>query len=90
MRITCNQAKREQTLRTRGLDLRRAREVFAGPHFTRVDERYDYGEVRFVTLGWLDGRLVVFVWTVRGVARRVISMRHCHDREAKEVREFLS
>ena len=86
MRITCNRAKREQTLRERGLDYLRAKEVFAGPHFTRPDARHDYGEPRFITVGWLDGRLVVFAWTPRGVARRVFHMRHCHEREAKKVR----
>ncbi len=89
MRITCDQAKRRQTLLVRGLDMRRAGEVFAGPHLTRPDERYDYGEPRFVTVGWLDERLVAFVWTPRGAARRIISMRHCHEREAKKVRSYL-
>jgi uncharacterized DUF497 family protein len=86
----CNRAKREQTLLTRGLDLLRAKEVFAGPHFTVPDERKDYGEPRFITAGWLDDRLVLFAWTPRGVARRVFSMRHCHEREAKKVRAHLS
>ena len=89
MRITCDQAKRLQTLQERGLDMRRAGEVFAGLHFTRVDDRLDYGEPRYVTTGWLDSRLVVFVWTPRGSARRVISMRHCHEREAKKLRSHL-
>ena len=90
MRITCGKAKREQTLRERELDMRRAREVFAGVHLTRNDDRADYGETRYVTAGWLDSRLVVFVWTPRGVARRIISMRHCHEREAKKLRPHLS
>ena len=85
MRITCDQAKRLQTLQERGLDMRRAGEVFAALHLTRVDDRLDYGEPRYVTAGWLDSRLVVFVWTPRGSARRVISMRHCHEREAKKL-----
>lgn len=89
MRITCNAAKREWTLQQRGLDMRRAREVFAGLHFTRPDDREDYGEPRFITAGWLDSRLVVFAWTPRGAARRIISMRHCHDREAKKLRPHL-
>ena len=89
MRITCNPAKRQRTLDERGLDMRRAKEVFAGFHFTRVDDRFDYGEPRFTTVGWLDGKLVVFVWTPRGVARRIISMRHCHEREAKKVQAYL-
>jgi uncharacterized DUF497 family protein len=86
MRITCDPRKRERTLRERGLDMRRAKEVFAGVHLTRADDRFEYGEPRYVTVGWLDLRLVVFVWTPRGVARRVISMRHCHEREAKRLR----
>ena len=89
MRITCNPHKREQILRERGLDLRRANEVFAGLHFTRRDDRRDYGEPRFISAGWLDGRLVVLAWTPRGVARRIISMRHCHEREAKRLRPHL-
>jgi uncharacterized protein len=51
MRITCDPAKREWTLRVRGLDMRRAKEAFADPHFTRPDDRWDYGEPRFITVG---------------------------------------
>lgn len=90
MRITCDPAKRQQTLDERGLDMRRAKEVFAGPHLTRKDDRWDYGEPRYITVGWLDSRLVVFVWTPRGAARRIISMRHCHEREAKAFRPYFS
>ena len=90
MRITCNPQKRLQTLQDRGLDLLRAKEVFAGPHFTRPDLRHDYGEERFISVGWLDARLVVLAWTPRGTARRVISMRHCHEREAKKFRPYFS
>ena len=90
MRITCDPAKRQRTLAERGLDMRRAKEVFAGIHFTRTDDRFDYGEPRFVTVGMLDSRLVVFVWTPRGAARRIISMRHCHEREAKRLRPYFS
>ncbi|MBX3694850.1 MAG: BrnT family toxin [Steroidobacteraceae bacterium] len=86
MRITCDPLKRQRTLQERGLDMRRAREIFAGFHFTRTDDRGDYGELRLVTVGWLDSRLVVFVWTPRGIARRIISMRHRHEREAKLLR----
>jgi uncharacterized DUF497 family protein len=89
VRITFNAAKRDETLRDRGLDMRRAAEIFAGPHLTRPDDRHDYGELRYVTVGWLDSRLVNFVWTPRGKARRIISMRHCHEREAKKLRPQL-
>lgn len=70
--------------------MRKAKEVFAGVHFTRADDRFDYGEPRFVTVRMLDSRLVVFVWTPRGSARRIISMRHFHEREAKRLRPYFT
>ena len=54
MRIACDPEKRQRTLQERGLDMRRAKEVFAGFHFIRADDRFDYGEPRFITVGWLD------------------------------------
>ena len=51
MHITCDAAKRARTLRDRGLDMHRAAEIFAGAHLTRVDDRFDYGEIRYVTAG---------------------------------------
>jgi len=90
MRITCDPAKRLHTLESRGLDMRRAKEVFAGLNLTRRDDRFDYGELRFITAGWLDAKLVVLVWTPKGSARRIISMRHCHDREAQKLRPHLT
>lgn len=70
--------------------MRRATEVFAGTHLTRVDDRLDYGEPRYISAGWLDEQVVVLVWTPRGVARRIISIRHCHEREAKKIRPQLT
>jgi len=83
MRITFDPAKRDLTLEHRGLDFARAGEVFAGLTATVADERFDYGEERFITAGHLDGRLIVMVWTKRGEARHIISMRHCHAKEEK-------
>ena len=65
----------------RGLDFARAREVFAGRHYTLEDTRQDYGETRYITAGVLDARMVVMVWTPRGNARRIISMRKANERE---------
>jgi hypothetical protein len=63
MTVTFDPAKRDLTLRRRGVDFARAVEVFAGQTATIVDDRFDYGETRFITAGHLDGRLVVIVWT---------------------------
>ena len=81
MPITFDPAKREATLAQRGLDFVEVEEVFAGAVFERVDDRVDYGETRYITIGRLRGRMVVIVWTPRGEARHVISMRKANDRE---------
>jgi uncharacterized DUF497 family protein len=89
MEITFDPRKRDLTLRHRGLDLARADEVFAERTATINDERFDYGETRFITAGHLDGRVVVMVWTQRGEARHIISMRHCHAKEEEIWRRRL-
>ncbi|MGJ7507870.1 BrnT family toxin [Variovorax sp. GT1P44] len=81
MLITFDTAKRDKTLAERRLDFARSGEVFAGPVLTLADDRADYGEARFISFGLLDGRHVVVVWTPRGEARRVISMRNANERE---------
>jgi uncharacterized protein len=83
MPVTFDPEKRDATLRDRGLDMARAQEVFAGPTLTVVDDRRDYGEIRHISIGFLDRRMVVLVWTGRGVSRRIISMRKANAREQK-------
>jgi uncharacterized DUF497 family protein len=77
--------KRDKTLSERGLDFARAGEIFAGRHLTREDARENYPEPRFQTAGRLDGRIVMLVWTPRGEARRIISMRKANEREIKKI-----
>ena len=81
MKIEFDSEKRDRTLQERGLDFARAVEVFDGRHFTAEDTRQDYSEPRFITVGKLDGRMVALVWTPRGAARRIISMRKANERE---------
>ncbi len=89
MRIEFENAKRDKTLLERGLDLTNAKSVFEGVHFTAKDTRVDYEEDRFITVGWLQARLVVLVWTPRGEVRRIISMRKANDREKTLYASYL-
>lgn len=76
--------KRTRTLAERGLDFADARRVFAGKTVDYVDDRRDYGEVRWISVGLLRGRMVVLVWTLRGDVRHVISMRKANGREQEK------
>jgi uncharacterized DUF497 family protein len=86
MRITFDPAKQEGTLRERNLDFRDAPKVFAGPRFTFEDTRFDYPERRYITVGLLDGRMLILVWTPREEidgeeCRHMISMRKANGKE---------
>lgn len=83
MNIEYPPAKREATLTARGLDMARAAEIFDGATLTVEDDRQDYGEARQITIGFLDARMVVMVWTQRGRARRIISLRKANEREQR-------
>ena len=81
MQITYDITKRNKTLIERGLDFADAKTVFSGHHFTAEDLRQDYGEVRLISIGLIQERMVVLVWTPRGEDRRIISMRKANERE---------
>jgi hypothetical protein len=83
MKIEYPPAKRDATLAERGLDMARAVEIFDGATLTVEDDRQDYGETRQITIGFLDVRMVVMVWTQRGTVCRIISLRKANEREQR-------
>ena len=89
MRLTWDEAKRIAALIHRGLDFAEAANVFAGDHLTAPDDRRDYGEPRYITAGWLDGRFVVLLWTPRDSSRRTVSMGPGHADEEASYRERM-
>lgn len=89
MAITFDPAKRDKTLRERGLDFAEADRVLDGPVWEFPDERSDYGEVRITAIGFLGARMVVVVWTQRGADRHIISMRKANDREQLKYKKYL-
>jgi uncharacterized DUF497 family protein len=84
MELEWNEEKRQQNLRERGIDFADAVRFELGNAVTEQDRRFDYGEPRFVSIGYLDGRLHVFCWTVRSDKLRVISLRKANEREQKK------
>jgi uncharacterized DUF497 family protein len=57
--------------------------VFEGATFTFEDDRFSYGEQRFVTLGLLAGIPVSIVHTENEHEIRVVSFRKATQREAQ-------
>ena len=81
MRFIWDKPKRQANLNKHGVDCTDAERVFAGPTFTFEDDREDYGEQRWVTLGLLGVQVVVIMHTETEEEIRVISMREANNNE---------
>jgi uncharacterized DUF497 family protein len=75
MRFLWDERKRAKNLKSHGFDFVDAPRVFEGVTFTYEDDRIEYGEQRFVTLGFLGGVAVSIVHTEAAESIRVISFR---------------
>jgi len=82
MRFTWDPRKRRGNLKTHHIDFVDAEKVFAGPTFTFEDDRFAYGERRFVTLDLLKGIAVSIVHAENEDEIRVISFRKATPNEA--------
>ena len=81
MEFTWSETKRAANLKAHGLDFVDAPRVFEGLTFTFEDDRFSYGEQRFVTLGLLAGFPVSILHTESDHEIRVISFRKATNRE---------
>ena len=68
--------KNQENIRKHGISFAEAVEIFDGPIFTAVDERYEYDEMREIRLGFLGGMAVLNVaQSDRASITRIISAR---------------
>ncbi len=81
MQFTWHEPKRQDNLQKHGVDFADAESVFSGPTFTFEDDRKNYGEQRWVTLGLLVDKVMVIVHTETEDEIRVISMREANKNE---------
>ena len=52
-----------------------------------IDNRADYKEERWIALGFIDNRLHVLIYSLRGDNIRLISLRKANNRERKYYEE---
>ena len=81
--ISFDPRKNERNLRERGLSFEAAVEFQFDSALVHVDDRQEYGEVRYVALGYLEDRLHVLCFVEESEGIRVISFRRANDREVK-------
>ena len=82
IRFEWDEAKRLRNLSNHGLDFVDTPAVFEGRTVSYEDDRFDYGEERFVTLGSLNGMPVSIIHTETETEIHIISFRRATKREA--------
>jgi uncharacterized DUF497 family protein len=83
VRFTWYDRKRKANLKKHGIDFADAESVFAGLVLTFEDDRFDYGEDRFITVGMLNDIVVVIAHSETEEEIRIISMRKATKNEQK-------
>ena len=83
MRFTWSERKRAINLKEHGLDFIDAPRVLEGLTYSYEDDRFAYGEQRFITLGLLAGVPVSIAHTESDDEIRIISFRKATGREAR-------
>ncbi len=76
-----DEQKRQINVKKHGVDFIDVPEVFDGDIVTIPDERFDYGENRFIVIGILKNMVIVVVYTERGENIRIISARKATKNE---------
>lgn len=81
MNFEWDDAKRLTSISKHGFDFEGVEEVFEGRTITILDNRFDYGENRFLTLGVLRGWVVAIAHTESDSLIRIISVRKADANE---------
>ena len=81
MQYEWDEKKRAANLARHNVDFSMATDFEWDAALETVDNRYNYGEERWVTLGYIGKRLHVLVYTLRAETIRIISLRRANKRE---------
>lgn len=76
-----DEQKRQVNVQKHGIDFLDIPELFDGDVVILPDERFDYGEPRFIAIGILKGLVVVAAYTERNSNIRIISARKATKNE---------
>jgi uncharacterized protein len=90
MRFEWDEAKHLVNLDKHGIDFIDVPAVFDGDIVTIEDDRYSYGERRFVTFGLLQERVIAVVHADRGESVRIISARKATKNEQRSYFQEIS
>lgn len=83
MGVAFDPEKDARNIAKHGISLARAEEMDMAAAFVREDDRFDYGETRYVAFGEIEDELHCLVFSFRGSRVRAISLRKANKREIR-------
>jgi uncharacterized DUF497 family protein len=88
MRYRWDREKNRRNLIRHGIAFEDAQRIFDGPTVERVDDRFDYGEVRVYAVGLVNGLEITVVYTDENEdERRIISAWQSEPHERRSYRQ---
>ena len=89
MTFEWDENKNQTNIRKHGISFEQAKIIFDHDILTRIDNRYNYGEIREISLGQIDGEvIVVVVHTKRNNNIRIMSPRKANKTEIEVYNEY--
>ena len=84
MKFVWDRRKNRGNLTRHGIAFEDAIRIFNGPTLERVDDRFDYGEIRVYAIGVVSGIEITLIYTdVSETERRIISAWRAERHERK-------
>lgn len=91
MQFEWDEAKNDRNITTHGIDFVDVAVMFQYPMLTSLDERFEYGEDRWISIGMLGPGYAVVVWTERDENTiRIISARRANKDERRRYEAYLT
>ena len=88
-----DEQKRQANLEKHDVDFISAYQLWQSTMIVLEDDRFDYGERRWIGIGKLQSRVMVVVYTQRGKIIRLISYRKANKRETihyeQEIKTYI-
>ncbi len=81
MKYEWDENKRVANLAKHGVDFIDAENFDWSSAIETIDDRFNYIEDRWIALGFIDNRLHVLIYAIRGENIRLISLRKANKRE---------
>ena len=89
MKFEWDENKNQINIEKHSIDFNDAKDIFQNARVTAIDNRRDYGETRKISIGKIDNRVCIVVYTERKDVVRIISARKANQRERRKYYEFI-